>query len=443
MTVINQARSVGPGWSSGSSASGLHIGRNFDMRAPGGRAAAAEARLAISRAAASSIGVAGFARMIPYVGAGIIGYEILDALRYRPDGNGGLERDPGATSTGSGTTQAVHAVNISTNFTGSSYNHDPYTTAEALCADVEAYYRAVGGPAYNAPGLTYFFNATSNVCQVTDGTSTGSLVSVQFGPDTVTSTGCAPGAVLSSLDQRCTTGAYYPTTVEQARTDLGEYGGNMTDQQYQDMVDDAIGRLDLANSVDFGSLPSGSVGDLQVNVAPEWLEVPGDTGTTVMPGGATVHFETTWRWTPQTVSSPTPGTRRGTGRWEGTRTTTTINPDGSTTVEEGPAPSDQPDRDTPEVAPLCEDGSTILACQQLGDLPNDQIPVNTATVEFEAEEVNLPSGCPSFDIVLGPGQSYSVSARACDAATTMRPLVIAAGVFSALMICIAAIRGAS
>lgn len=87
----------------------------------------------------------------------------------------------------------------------------------------------------------------------------------------------------------------------------------------------------------------------------------------------------------------------------------------------------------------CELYPKSIGCMELGEPEDSKIPERKEELELSPEAVALPSGCPS-DLALPGGRVISY-ASACDAAQKMRPLVIAAGVLSALLIAVAAIRG--
>ena len=88
---------------------------------------------------------------------------------------------------------------------------------------------------------------------------------------------------------------------------------------------------------------------------------------------------------------------------------------------------------------MCDLYPDALACAKLGEAKDSVITPIIKNVDISPENVALPSGCPA-DLALPGGRVVSY-ASACDAAQKMRPLVIAAGVFSALLIAVAAIRG--
>lgn len=113
-----------------------------------------------------------------------------------------------------------------------------------------------------------------------------------------------------------------------------------------------------------------------------------------------------------------------------TITTTTTNVGGNVTTTE--TKSDVP------ADSQCKEFPNSLACLQLGELQDSPITPVQKSITVGQESIDLPSGCPA-DIALPGGRVISY-ATACDSAVKMAPLVIAAGVLSALLIAVAAIR---
>jgi len=116
-----------------------------------------------------------------------------------------------------------------------------------------------------------------------------------------------------------------------------------------------------------------------------------------------------------------------------TSSTAATNADGSTSTKTETAPVDKPD--------VCKAFPWLFICSEIGQPDKTPIPTGSKTITFDAENLNLPSSCPS-DISMGRFGSISMSS-ACTTAGNIRGLVIAAGAVAALMICIAAVRGAS
>lgn len=128
----------------------------------------------------------------------------------------------------------------------------------------------------------------------------------------------------------------------------------------------------------------------------------------------------------------------GTGVVDNPNTTTVEGP--KTVDEVDPTTNDQTKPDTTETKDpgLCDMYPNILACQKLGDVPNDQVPKKTVNVDYSPESVDLPVGCPA-DLQLPHGQVLSY-ASSCQAATSARPFVIALASLSALLLVVAVVR---
>jgi hypothetical protein len=119
----------------------------------------------------------------------------------------------------------------------------------------------------------------------------------------------------------------------------------------------------------------------------------------------------------------------------------TTNVEGPKTVDTvDPTTNDQTKPQTTETKDpgLCDMYPGILACQKLGDVPNDQVPKKTVNVTYSPESVDLPSGCPD-DIDMGGGNKFSY-ATTCSNVSKAKPLILALASFAALTLVIAVIR---
>lgn len=177
---------------------------------------------------------------------------------------------------------------------------------------------------------------------------------------------------------------------------------------------------------------------LTIGTNPADTPVKSLTGPASQTGTPTSSTTTGPTGTVQTTTTPTYNyTYQGdtiTYNITNTTTTTTTNTSGQTTTT-----TTTETRPTEEPADgMCKLYPDSLACQKVGDPPNDEIPKTDRTVSVAQESVSLPEGCPA-DIPL-PGGNVLSYASACDAAQKIRPVVIAAGVLSALLIAVAALR---
>jgi hypothetical protein len=90
-----------------------------------------------------------------------------------------------------------------------------------------------------------------------------------------------------------------------------------------------------------------------------------------------------------------------------------------------------------ETPGLCDQYPDIVACQQLGDPPSDDVPSRVEAVQYAPESIGGASGCPA-PIPMGDHQlSFT---EFCDNLTTIRPLVILIGFFIAAMVIVNALR---
>jgi hypothetical protein len=139
----------------------------------------------------------------------------------------------------------------------------------------------------------------------------------------------------------------------------------------------------------------------------------------------------------QTETIRTPLSYSGSTVTEGTpvktSSTVTTKPDGSSSTKTETATMQKPD--------VCKAFPWLFICSEIGEPDKTPVPTGAKAITFDAENLNLPSACPA-DISMGRLGSISM-ASACTTAGNIRGLVIAAGAVAALMICIAAVRGAS
>lgn len=219
---------------------------------------------------------------------------------------------------------------------------------------------------------------------------------------------CGNGVV--RLDGLCESGVYSPATEEQALPAL---------DRLLKKVDTAESLKALIDSGGYADSKSISVSGPQSQTsAPSVSTKTGPAGTVTTTTTNNYQYNYAGDTINYTVNQTT--------------VTQTTAPDGATetTTETGDK--------TPEKT-NCELYPKSIGCMELGEAEDEEIPEREEELELSPEDVALPSGCPA-DLALPGGRVVSY-ASACDAAQKMRPLVIAAGVFSALLIAVAAIRG--
>lgn len=219
------------------------------------------------------------------------------------------------------------------------------------------------------------------------------------------------GTGVSRLDGLCETGIYYPAAESQVLSALDRLSQKVDAATSLRALIGAGGYADSSPLSITG--PSSQTGDSRTT---NTTGPSGTVSTTVTPtynyiyNGDTITYSTT----NNTVTNKTD-----------------IN--GETTTET------KTETEPPDTKQLCDLFPSALACIKLGEPEESEIPEREEELELSPEDVALPSGCPS-DLALPGGRVISY-ASACDAAQKMRPLVIAAGVLSALLIAVAAIRG--
>ncbi len=103
----------------------------------------------------------------------------------------------------------------------------------------------------------------------------------------------------------------------------------------------------------------------------------------------------------------------------------------TTTTTTTPAPTPQEPTDP------CTANPDRIGCLKLGSTPTDTVPTKAPNINYSAESVGLPSGCPADQVIAGKAYSFG---PICAAATDARPWVIVGAIFSALMLMLAGVR---
>lgn len=173
---------------------------------------------------------------------------------------------------------------------------------------------------------------------------------------------------------------------------------------------------------------SGAPGYLNItyNNAPAGTQnnTDGTTTTTTNTTGGTSTNSTTNNYS--TTNNSTTNNTTNTTNNSTTNNTTTTN---ITNNYDNPASEELPD--------LCEKNPNALACQEMGEPPDEDISKSTKDFTVAPISLGLPSGCPAPRFALDIEFSFQ---PVCDAAPMIRPLVVAAGIFAAFMIVLGAIR---
>lgn len=346
------------------------------------------------------------------VAIGLGAYELMQSYRMRGTGSG-LEQDPGTAPTPQDSWKAVfpanspaagsafQAMDAANNLRASSSFIPVRCDAATLSysgnsASVRCYFRTAVAPnGYEDFYLQSANKTTANGCAAIN--------------DALTGQSYVPGV---SADGKCMTGRYDPRTTDAA-------AGTLAAAMTVAAVKDYISKGPVV-------APVPTVGTPTISGPASQTGTPVTTSTTTTAPNGTVT-------TVNNVSTPVYNYTYGGNTItvdNSVRTTNTTNIGGATTVTE--TQTDEPSD------PQCKEFPNSLGCLQLGELPDAPITPVQKSITVAEESVSLPSGCPA-DISLPGGRVISY-ATACDSAQKMAPLVIAAGVLSALLIAVAAIR---
>jgi hypothetical protein len=383
----------------------------FNAAGPAGNLGLTAQRTVSGAAAARAI-VGQAAKGFVPVAIGIAAYDLMQAYRVRATASGGLEVDPGVAtspqtswkatfpsgspSAGSAAAaiQAGHQSRTSSSFIPLECLTDTLAYSNGgTSASMRCNYRTAAAPnGY----IDYFQYAASS--------STVQGCTAQI--DALTGVSYVPGV---GGDGKCLTGRYDPITADNAATRIA---AGMTVAAVKDYIMSPGAQASPIPTIGTTTVtgPATQVGTATTSTT---TTSTGSTTSTVTPtynytyGGNTVTYNT--------VNSTVTNTTNG-----GTTTTTT---------ESKP----QSETDT-----QCKLYPNSLGCLSLGEAPDSPITPVQKSVTVGQESISLPSGCPA-DIAVPGGRVLSF-ATACDAAQKMAPLVIAAGVLSALLIAVAAIR---
>lgn len=319
------------------------------------------------------------AKAIPLAGTAVAVYEIAEAIRCRGDG-AGLECDEGTDPTVSTSTVWHPVYNGSSLLSTTGYRA---TQAEAWAAGL-SWYETAGG-------CTSAFTCTMVVCPTgpaahpmtgtgcgvvkkTHNASGSTSYSAAFELGSSVSppiSSCADlggESVSLSIDGKCATGVYTPSSVEATGAKVEAHG-------------DKSKAVALAT----GAMTRGV--DLQPHVGapqPGTLTgpgtVPGPSGTvTTTPGGGGSPATTTIN-TDYDVTYVN-------NTWNYTTITTTTHPDGSETVEE--------QEPAPEEVSHCEENPGTVGCMEVGDPPTNEPTWQNREVLFVPEDLGFAGECPA------------------------------------------------
>ena len=296
-------------------------------------------------------------------------------------------------------TQPAAASPVVRYCTGTTINCQPvqaiYWSPEEACAAVVS----VGLPPYVVPDVNY------GICRYsTNGTSYNAQRDI--GAGTVTVPNCSGAAPDSNGE--CPDGTQAPATQADADTIA---------QTMPAPVPDAVAN----EAQEFVPLPQ-ALPEVQPSRIPTGAPVPQGTEPE------------TYRQ-PVTDITPAPTTNEP---WRVDATPREIvgsSPTGVTDVQHLDGSQDPATEE--ETPGLCDQYPDIVACQQLGDPPSDDVPSRVEAVQYVPESIGGSSGCPA---PIPMGDHQLTFTELCDNLTSIRPLVIALGFFIAAMVIVNALR---
>lgn len=263
------------------------------------------------------------ARALPLVTAGMVVYEVYDAIRCRPAGGASAECDAGAVPT-SGQVWSSQGGSLDTATCGVTYAcaSDPGAALLGQMAMNQAYWREHGYPSclmsYTAGG-PYFVSSTNwRMGVVQSGTSCGGNGLGTYNTFPKTAAVCFSGGLVvpAGPDGKCATGTYATATEDALQSKLETYGDKA---RAVDIVTNGMQRgLDLQPLASSPGTLSG----------PSTVAGPSTTTTTTPPGGSP---STTTQTTNYNVTY-------NTNNYSYTTTTTTVAGDGTTTTGDTEVP---------------------------------------------------------------------------------------------------------
>lgn len=354
-------------------------------------------------------------KALPVVGAGLVLWELFDAVRVRPDGSGGLVFDSGR--------EPLIANGYGCSANGQLYTASSKGAAQQACARAEAEFVCAQnretGDGYTrtctvlttvAVGQGHATNYRTAYCINGGGCSNQNFQTTVFIADPMPMPATCPalqdGTVPTpDADGKCATGAYAPITDDGAAQKLDPLSPG-----------DLLPGFDHA--LDRAPLPLPSPAEI-TEVAPN--PVPGPTSVTTGPNGTK---ETETEYVPQP----------GAGRidWKERETTTTTDPEGNTTEETTETGGREDEQQDP-----CETRPNTVGCIELGDPPLEELTREDRQVTiipyagWGADNASCPVG-QAFSVM---GYSYTLSYEPlCQFAGAMRAVVLAGAWIAAAFI---------
>lgn len=411
------ATATNPNWQPTVSGSGYKVSRDINMAAPAGKTVPTSAYTTLTKPAARQLMTKAL-KVLPVLGTGIALWEFWQDYGVRPDGQGGLEKDPGESAGEDESYPAVAAYRLQVNNGGVNFDQTgPLAQRLPMCQALQAARVASGGGPFNPatvttsiPGvcnntftsgfnLTAAFSAAGYSCP--NGGSLQGTTCVKLGS-------CRVG-VPRPTDGLCPTDIWIATGEEYAEQRIADYPPPSAEELAA--LDEALNYVPYA-------IPD----------AKPWIGPTPNVGNTVQVVGPNGTTTTTDTYTPDT-SQP--------GEVEWTKTTTKTNPDGTTETTTGDdkkqiEPCGLPntpkcvieEKGTPEKADLV-DATTAIENAHKGR--QDQVAEvskpdgkNTAWTFTLA----LPTGCTALNVDMRyKGMGQMVNLDPCQAQGVMHDLM--------------------
>lgn len=329
-------------------------------------------------------GVAGLAATkSPWGGGASAAYDLWNQLRTKPDGQGGLLRDTGASP------NDVQVMLWSANGPPGTY-----ATAEAACA-------STGYPNVDMRGDNFA------ACRTASGGGpyafvTGYMTTQKQCPAVTDMSGTIPGG-LAGIDGKCPTGRYTAASQAEIRAMLDSLPAVQTaaQTQAQNLVQDALNR----QTVDITPQSQSLTGPSSQSLTPTTETTTNPDGTT-----ATKTVTPTYSYTytgGDTITYQITNTTVNNNNGQTTTTTTTTNSNG-TAVD------------------ICKANPTASACAELGTADVTRPSPEQKPLSITQQSMPSNAGCPaplSFAVM---GHEYAVSWQpVCDASVTwVRPVIL-------------------
>jgi hypothetical protein len=284
LRVVVTAPTANSSWTAVSAqASGPKVVKDIMMNGPGGRQVANQVSETMTKRAAIIAGAKIASRAAGVIGAGVLLYDVYDYYRARPKTTAPAENlmwDPGQNQTTSSVLQyRVCGPGNSCSVLGWTTSMDAACQNFATWVHVGYTYQLYApNDCWAKSGATYVQEAfgssqTNNVTQCP----------LSVGYDETIAAGAPVGP-----DGKCRTGSYTQAlTPEQMADKQAAYdAGHLSDQQYADLVNQALGREPIALD------PSG----IEVGNSVPFITGPVTTSTQTNPDGSTVNTQTATGW---------------------------------------------------------------------------------------------------------------------------------------------------